>query len=173
MKWYEAKDSDDLKKIGKLSYVKEVINTDIRNITGRTDLKNFIKMSSNSWDGEFKKVSSLKKLMFRFAKDDSNNLSNHTDDAMITSGQAHDNNKRDGYFNSEADKYIFYLLELSGEERMKHLKIYKSLYINKKEAKKWYTNIAKIIHPDVCKDAKAADAMSELRSIYDKMIDNE
>ena len=56
---------------------------------------------------------------------------------------------------------------------MEKLKIYKAHYINKDLAKEWYKEIAKKIHPDVCKEDGAEEAMAELTSIYNKMVSNE
>ena len=155
MKWYEAKSIEELREIGSLRTVKMEINKDIRKLTGKKNLDGFIKMGSRSWKGQYDKILALKKII---------NIFNDN------SVQANENNE--SYFKSEADKYIFCLLELSGEERMKQLKIYKSLYINKDAAREWYMNIAKSIHPDICNSEKSAEAMAELTSIYNKMIGN-
>lgn len=157
MKWYEVKNVDELKEIGKLITVKKEINKDIRRITGKKDISGFIKMGSNSWKNQYDKIIALKKIAFE--------LSDNNEEII--------ENTNSGYFKNDACRYIFCLLELSGEERMKQLKIYKSLYINKEAAKEWYRNIAKAIHPDSCKEERAGEAMAELASIYDKMVSNE
>ena len=156
MKWYEAKSIEELREIGSLRTVKMEINKDIRKLTGKKNLDGFIKMGSRSWKGQYDKILALKKII---------NIFNDN------SVQANENNE--SYIKSEADKYIFCLLELSGEERMKQLKIYKSLYINKDAAREWYMNIAKSIHPDICNSEKSAEAMAELTSIYNKMVKHE
>ena len=161
MKWYEAKSIDDLKEIGTLRTVKIEINKDIRKLTGKKNLDGFIKMGSNSWKGQYDKILALKKIINIFEVDD------------VQANNDVQSNNNEGYFKSEADKYIFCLLELSGEERMKQLKIYKSLYINKDAAREWYMNIAKSIHPDICNSEKSAEAMAELTSIYNKMVKHE
>ena len=156
MKWYEAKSIEELREIGSLRTVKMEINKDIRKLTGKKNLDGFIKMGSRSWKGQYDKILALKKII---------NIFNDN------SVQANENNE--SYFKSEADKYIFCLLELSGEERMKQLKIYKSLYINKDAAREWYMNIAKNIHPDICNSKRSVEAMAELTSIYNKMVKHE
>ena len=158
MKWYEVKNVDELKEIGKLNVVIREINKDIRRITGKKDISGFIKMGSNSWKNQYDKITALKKIVKELGDNNVEALSNESNS---------------GYFRNEASRYIFCLLELSGEERMKQLKIYKSLYINKEAAKEWYRNIAKVIHPDSCKEERAGEAMAELASIYDKMVNNE
>ena len=155
MKWYETKSVEELKSLGKLKSVKMEINKDIKRITGRKNIDNFMKMGSNSWKGLFEKINSLKKLIGEFSENNGKDI---------------DCDLNVNYFKSEADRYIFCLLELSGEERMKQLKIYKSLYMNKNIAKEWYKEIAKSIHPDVCKCERADEAMAELTSIYNKMV---
>ena len=156
MKWYEANSIEELKQIGNLRTVKMEINKDIKKLTGRKKLDGFIKMGSNSWKGQYDKIVALKKIINVFNDNDV---------------QSSENNLN--YFKSQADKYIFCLLELDGEERMKQLKIYKSLYVNKNAAREWYMNIARNIHPDVCKTEKSAEAMAELTSIYNKMVNHE
>ena len=173
MKWYEANSVEELKKMGSFRAVKMEINNDIKSLTGKKKLDGFIKMGSNSWKGQLDKILALKKVT---------NIFNENNGQAINKGQINNNtsnkneefnDNNEDYFKSKADKYIYCLLELSGEQRMKQLKIYKSLYINKEAAKKWYMNIAKNIHPDICKSKKAAEAMAELRSIYNNMVNNE
>ncbi|MBX9138341.1 MULTISPECIES: hypothetical protein [unclassified Clostridium] len=166
MKWYEASSIEELKQIGNLKVVKMEINKDIKRITGRSKLEGFIKMGSSSWKGQYEKILSLKKIINNFNGSDINGYNRKE-----YLGQANDINFN--YFKSEADKYIFCLLELSGEERMRQLKIYKSLYVNKEAAREWYMNIAKSIHPDICSCEKSVEAMAELTSIYNKMVKHE
>lgn len=167
MKWYEVTSVEDLKEIGKLNAVKIQINKDIKKITGRKDLTGFIKMGSNSWKGQYEKILALKKIADVFNNQDKNNIK--IGNISAEKGQVALEDNEDDYFKSISERYIFCLLELSGEERMRQLKIYKSLYINKDAAREWYTKIAKEIHPDTCKNKRAVDAMSELTAIYKKM----
>lgn len=160
MKWYEVKSVDELKTLGTLKYIKQEINKDIKEVTGINDISKFIKMGSNSWKGQFTKIQNLKKII---------KLVNEKNSKISKDGQA----INDSYFKSDAYKYIFYLLELQGEARMEKLKIYKSHYINNDVAKGWYKNIAMKVHPDVCKDERASEAMAELTSIFNNMVKNE
>lgn len=153
MKWYEANTIDELKSIGKLTDVKREINKDIKKVTGLKDLTGFIKMGSNSWKGQYNKIQNLKKIFNEF--------------------YGAEEGSQEKFFKNEGCKYIFYLLELQGSSRMEKLKIYKAHYINKDLAKEWYKEIAKKIHPDVCKVDGAEEAMAELTSIYNKMVNNE
>lgn len=76
------------------------------------------------------------------------------------------------YFISEAHEYMFYLLELSGKQRMNKLGITPMCYRNKGRAKQWRDEVSKIInsdvafHPDVLKEAE-----SKLDEIYRNMTD--
>lgn len=156
MKWFEVNSPEELKSLGKLTTVKAIINKDIRQIIGKQNIDTFIKMGSNSWVGVFNKIQYLKKIGVVVAEN---------------YGQVIGENSKK-YFINESTKYIYYLLELEGETRMKKLNINRTHYRNKEVAKNWYYDIAKKIHPDTNKDERAADAMAELTSIYKKMIDN-
>lgn len=133
-----------------------MINRDIRQIIGKQKIDSFIKMGSNSWIGVFNKIQYLKKLGLVISE---------IDGQAITEADSK-------YFVNESSKYIYYLLELDGEARMKKLSINRSHYRNKEVAKKWYYDIAKKIHPDTNKDKRAVEAMAQLTSIYNKMIGN-
>ena len=160
MKWYEVKSVEELKSLGTLKSVKQEINKDIKGITGIKEITQFIKMGSNSWKGQLTKIQNLKKIIELVNEENS----------IVSDNEEF---SKESYFKSDAHKYIFYLLELQGEIRMEKLKIYKSHYINNEVAKSWYKNIAKKIHPDVCKDERAAEAMAELTSIFNNMVKNE
>nr|DAM23925.1 MAG TPA: hypothetical protein [Caudoviricetes sp.] len=69
------------------------------------------------------------------------------------------------YFKSLGSFYEFALLETTGEYRMNLLKIYKAHYINPNMAKEWYTNIREQI--------TNTEAIKELETIYNKMIEED
>lgn len=77
----------------------------------------------------------------------------------------------DDYFKNEHLRYIFALTHMEGEERNKILHLTDGLYENKDEAKKWYREIAKVIHPDLNRDyqEQAEEAMKELTIIYSRI----
>jgi len=79
--------------------------------------------------------------------------------------------QRDDYFKSECLRYIFALIHMEGEERNKIIELTDNLYENKDEAKKWYREIVKKIHPDLNKDCQkqAEDAMKELGVLYSRI----
>lgn len=76
------------------------------------------------------------------------------------------------YFISDAHEYIFYLLELDGEQQTFRLNIKKFCYHNKKYAKKWRDGILEIINsnPSISPDS-VQEAENELNRIYRNMID--
>ena len=73
-------------------------------------------------------------------------------------------------FVSEADKYLFCLLNLDGKNRQKNLGVNGLHYRNKDIAKKWRKKIAQKIHPDKCSDTRASSAMMVLEDMYAEMV---
>ena len=78
--------------------------------------------------------------------------------------------KEDLFFKGNTEKLIFYLVELDGKTRLDKLGITLLHYTNKKIAKKWKNSVSKQIHPDVCNNPLASDAMNELINIYEEMV---
>lgn len=138
-----AKSEDELKQMGTL----KELRSELLSIVG-----NDIKVRADSWKHLYESVVAVSKLV---EKCSGVNISQNNDDL---------------YFKSEAEKYIFYLLELDGEMRQRKLKINKMHYSNLQIAEKWRNAIAKKIHPDNCKHIKAELAMSELNKLYQEMI---
>ena len=79
-------------------------------------------------------------------------------------------NKSDEYFISDTSKYIYALVELDGEKRIKALGIKSEFYYDKEKAKAWRNNISKIIHPDTHSHPKATEAHARLNKLYESMI---
>ncbi|WP_295727225.1 methyltransferase [uncultured Leptotrichia sp.] len=77
--------------------------------------------------------------------------------------------QEDMYFKDEISKYIFYLVELNGKLQMDFLEVSYDLYTNEKKANKWYKQIVKKIHPDICRHPKAEEAMQSLENLYKGM----
>lgn len=73
------------------------------------------------------------------------------------------------YFQSDAARIIYALLELDGEQRLRELGINKSYTKDLEKAKNWRNNIAKKIHPDICKHPNASEASIKLTKIYEQM----
>ena len=76
----------------------------------------------------------------------------------------------DPFFKSRAARLIFFLTQADGEMRMKELGVNRKHYTDKDYAKKWMTDLLKVIHPDVCRHPLAADATAEVNRIYEDML---
>lgn len=76
---------------------------------------------------------------------------------------------QDAFFKDESSKTIFYLLHMSGKERTDFLGIKEKLYGNQAEARKWYTRMSKLVHPDNTDNPEAALAFKEIQRIYGRM----
>lgn len=77
------------------------------------------------------------------------------------------------YFTSEPARYIYALIELDGEYRLKELGIQKEHYFNKDKARHWRDGIAKAIHPDVCAHPQATPASAKLSDLYQEILGDE
>ena len=73
------------------------------------------------------------------------------------------------FFKDLASETIFYLLQMSGEERTDRLHITVMLYKDKSLARRWRDDLMKIVHPDNCKHPMAAQAAAEVTRIYKRM----
>lgn len=138
----DVKSEEELRKLGSL----KTIRVEFESIVGKE-----IKLKTNTWNNMYNSIIIIARLMRK-----SSNCAN--------------NQYNDLYFKGEAEKYIFFLLELQDESRLKKLKVNKMHYANKNIADKWKKDIAKIIHPDLCHHPKAEQAMSELNKLYEEMI---
>lgn len=162
--WLNANSKEDLLKLGKFTEVRAMIKKDLRefskdNFGKKDEIFKFIIITSNSTNGLLKKITNLREFINKSGE-------------IIKDEE----NSNEDFFKSKAHEYIYYLTELDGEERINKLKIYKSHYLNKDVAKKWYREISKEIHPDklIGKKLKNLDkAMAELSAIYREMVDSE
>lgn len=167
MEWLNVSSVDELKKFGKMKNVMSLIKKDIENLfkDKKCKEKNIVSMiviKSRSWTSLYEKVVALREVI------------SYVNDTVILKNTAiENNNDYNEYFNDKASEYIFYLLELSGKARADKLNIQLKHYSNKKEAKKWRDSIAKVIHPDKCKNKQANKAISKLNQLYEDMINNE
>jgi hypothetical protein len=143
VKWFNAKSVEELKKFGKLSELK---------VSLKEKLGKRIKFTAKSWDDLLKVVIDLND----FVNQISTNYSNKDKEDIP-------------YFKTESDKLIFYLLELDGEARQEKLKITQFHYRNKEYANRWRKDLARKLHPDVCKHKKSEEALKELNKIYKGM----
>lgn len=83
----------------------------------------------------------------------------------------HNNN----FFTSKQAEYIFYLTKLEGKQRNKLLGLKDEHYEDKEVAKKWYREIAKLVHPDKDVENKYEEneAFNTLNKIYQVLIEEE
>lgn len=133
----------ELRDIGKFKFLKHSINNLFENV---------IIIKANSWEKFYNSINNIREFC---------NLNNDYNKS---------NNSNDLYFKGNAERYIFFLLELDGKERLDKLGINKLHYSKKEIANKWRNNIAKIIHPDICHHPNAENAISKLNDMYKEMI---
>lgn len=146
MRWIEVTSIEELKSLGSFKEVKEEIKKDV----GEN-----IKLTGRSWNDVYNNIENFRNLINSINKVRQTNQINKD------------------YFTSKANEYIFYLIELDGELRMKKLEITKTHFSNKKTAKTWRDKISKQIHPDINSHPKAHLAMSKLNEMYASMVGND
>lgn len=79
-------------------------------------------------------------------------------------------NNIDGFFKSEADKYVFILLHTDAANRMRLLGVTEAMYYNKASATRWYNNIKRILENGDCEQSEAA--MEKLNYFYKSMTED-
>lgn len=157
MKWLYVKSLEELKNLGNFRSICKSVKE------FRGDVVN---INLRSWDKLYEGIAGFQKVL--------NSLGIDVAETPINSETSlYTENKEISFFTSQAGEYIFYLLELDGEARLKKLKVNKTHYINKEKATKWRNKIAKIIHPDICKHPKSNEAIAKLNELYGGMVDNE
>ena len=150
MEWFNVKSLDELKKLGKLKDVGAKVKSDCNGI---------VNIKLGSWKNLYNSIVNLRNFL--------DQLGVCTNNEIATPKPS-----TNGYFNSLASEYIFYLVELDGKDRLNKLKVNRKFYSNKKLAKSWRDKIAKEIHPDKCNIPQAKEAIAKLNQLYEGMIDN-
>ena len=161
MKWMEVNTIEELKSCGKLKDIRQDIKLllgDKHSITGR------------GYADILKRILEFREIAKLFVNQDA--LVSETAQVIDVTLTPLSSNQEitDQIFVSKASEYIFYLTALDGNTRMNYLKIEDKHFTSKKEAKKWRDEISKIIHPDLCHQKEATQAMSELNMLYQLMI---
>lgn len=146
--WMAIQSVSDLKALGTLKEVKEILSHSI----GSQDL-----ITGTSFDQLFQKLVALQRVV------QANPTNQYETLVPVNSGE-------DRYFQSTTSELLFYLLELDGESRMSKLGITAQLFMKKAEAKKWYRTLAKQIHPDTCHHVKATQGMEVLNDLYAQLL---
>lgn len=149
MKWLQAKTLDDLKACGSFNELRQQI---------KESLGEKLSLKFGSWEDMFCAVQELRDFVTKAC----GTISENNDESKET-----DTNSL--YFQSDAARIIYALLELDGEQRLKELGIDKSYTKDLEKAKSWRNNIAKVIHPDVCKHPNASEASIKLTKLYERM----
>lgn len=170
MEWLNVSSVEELKKLGKLKPVITLIKKDTEKLFKDKESKDknivsMLSIKSNSWVGLYQKIVALREVICYL----NNNVMKLSKELGEEKREFLKNNDFD-YFTSKEAEYIFYLLELDGKQRADKLKITMNCYSNKNKAKVWRDSIAKVIHPDKCKDERAHDAICKLQQLYEDMI---
>lgn len=149
---------EELKKIGNIKKLRK----ELKELVGDN-----IKIKTKSWKDLLESIEALKRVAELINKIDST----QKEKSLEETGEKQKSEKeQDLYFKGEAEKYIFYLLELDGKARLDKLGVNKIHYSKKEIAFKWRNEIAKKIHPDSCVNKMAEKAMNELNYLYREMI---
>lgn len=149
MKWLETETLEDLKQLGSYTKMRQEI---------KKSLGERIYFKARSWAELWEVVQSIRKLKL------SERLPH-----KIEEYQANISNENLMYFKSEADRIIYALLRLNGEQKLIELGINKSHTRDLEKAKSWRNKLAKIIHPDVCKHPESVEASTKLTQLYEQM----
>lgn len=170
MEWLNVSSVEELKRLGKIKQTILVIKKDIEKLFNdkKSIDKNIVSMlsvKSNSWIGLYQKIVALREVICYL--NDNVIIKNPGD---TNKGEDQHKNNESVYFNSKEAEYIFYLLELDGKHRADKLNITMKCYSNKNEAKIWRDSIAKVIHPDKCKNERANEAICKLNQLYGDMV---
>lgn len=149
MKWLQARTLEELKTCGSFSEVRQRVKNSLGERLG---------LKARSWKELLEAVQSFQRLVC----DQSGQLTREYDRKSSL-------DEASLYFKSEAVRIIYALVELDGEQRLRELGVDKSYYRDLGKAKKWRNKLAKVIHPDACKHAKAALATNKLTEIFQNM----
>lgn len=142
MEWLKVKSIEELKTLGKFKDVCHEV---------KQDCKGMINIKARSWEDMYKSIEEFKEL--------------------VSVMDINTDKNRNLYFNSLEAEYIFYLVELDGDERADKLNITKRCYTNKKIAKTWRDKIANIIQADKSSHDKSMEALAQLNKLYNDMVE--
>lgn len=148
MEWLQAKTLEELKTCGSFNKVRQKI---------KGHLGDKLLLKARGWNDLFSVVQTIQGLL------------SHKE-ASLSHEAPRIEEQTSLYFKSEAAQIIYALLRLDGDLRLKELGVDKSHIRDPEKAKKWRNNIAKVIHPDLCKHPEAATASAQLSKLYEKMI---
>lgn len=149
MKWLYVETIEELKKCGSFKEIRQEI---------KESLGEKVSIKFDSWENLLNAIQELRQFIFK-----ANNIIFQNNTELL------EMSKTSLYFQSDAARIIYALLELDGEQRLRELGVIKSYTKDLEKAKNWRNNIAKKIHPDICKHPKASEASIKLTKIYEQM----
>lgn len=148
MQWHQIETFEEFKRLGSYRNLRQ----EIKNSLGEK-----LYFKAKGWSDLWEVVQSIRKLSEESPKKVQEfKITNTSDEKLM-------------YFKSEADRIIYALLRLDGEQRLRELGVDKSYIKDVEKAKNWRNTLAKIIHPDVCKHPEAAEASTKLTKLYEQM----
>jgi len=154
MKWIQSQTLEELKSCGSFKEVRQQI---------KESLGDKLHIKFRSWKELFAVIETLRNILSPV------NLSTVYELEFKPNHEAGKIDRTSLYFHSDAIRFIYALVELDGEARLKELGVNKSHTKNLVKAKDWRNQIAKVIHPDVCKHPKAPEASIKLTQLYEQM----
>lgn len=171
MWWIKVDNEKELKRIAKQKYttrplenLKRDINLDIEEFLDKIDLnvgpKNTKKLVASSWKDLNERISKIRKFYLKLEEEK----------PIVKTEAVEKKNNEIEYFKSRSDELIFYILEFSGKKRNEKLGVKESYYRNKRQAKIWRNTILKEIHPDICKNVKANEAIHAFEQLCELII---
>ncbi|MBE9235558.1 hypothetical protein IQ227_05770 [Anabaena aphanizomenioides LEGE 00250] len=144
MRWLKVKTLEELQTLGSFKEVRQ----DVQNSLGNT-----LGLKAKSWQNLWESIQAIQNLI-------SEQLGQQNQENTTTNISILDEDSL--YFKSEASRIIYALVELDQKYRLKELRVNQSHYQDADKARQWRNELAKIIHPDICKHPKAALATSKL-----------
>ncbi|WP_297632283.1 hypothetical protein [uncultured Clostridium sp.] len=174
MWWLNAENEKDLRKLTKERYktrqlenLKREINSDIDKFLEGNGLdvgpKNSKKIVARGWSELYSKILRIKEFYL--------NLQSKNSNEEIEKKRGENTKTVEiEYFKSRSDELIFYILELSGKNRNEKLGVKESFYRNKRQGKTWRNKILKEIHPDVCTNERANEAIHAFEQLCELII---
>jgi hypothetical protein len=145
MQWFNTQSVSDLKKLGSFKKIKAEV---------QEYLSDSIQIKGRGWNDLFAIILKLQNIS-------QVNSSKNIEDKSFSS---------DPYFKSEASRYIYALVELSGESQLKEIGLDRIHFRDKVKAKELRNKIAHEIHPDICNHSEAENAMNKLTKLFKEVV---
>lgn len=193
MEWLYIENKEELQKYANEKYdkkpfdklrkeIKDDLKNYINNIDKEIKLKeNFISITASRWDKLFEKIYLLREMINQLGvknRDEEVEVKENEEATRIVekvkekpSNEILNNDGDESeYFKSKSDELIFYILELNGKNRNQKLGVMNEFYKDKVAAEKWRRNILLKIHPDICNNSKASEAVIKFEQLCELII---